>query len=127
MILDRRHTQTAMPRRPKHPTFSDPAIALIAGRFKLLSEPTRLKLLMALEGGEQNVTELVRSVQATQANVSRHLQALAEAGVLSRRKAGVTVYYAVADPGIFELCRHVCGSLRRRLAEQAKASRWFGR
>ncbi|MHB8519471.1 MAG: ArsR/SmtB family transcription factor [Limisphaerales bacterium] len=116
-----------MPKRPKRPAFPEPAIELIAARFKLLSEPTRLKLLMALESGEHNVTELVRSVQATQANVSRHLQALAEVGVLSRRKTGVTVYYAIADPSIFELCRQVCGSLRKRLAEQAKASRWFGR
>jgi len=41
---------------------------------------------------------------------------LHEAGVVARRKAGNQVYYRVADPGVFELCESVCGSMQRQVA-----------
>ncbi len=98
---------------------SDEALALIARRFALLAEPMRLRLLHALFAGELNVNALVEASGGTQANVSRHLQALADAGVLSRRKEGLQVYYAIADPSIFELCELVCGTLERQHAQRA--------
>ena len=99
----------------------DQALELIAARFRVLSEASRLRLLAALEAGERNVSELVSDTGLTQANVSRHLAVLTEAGLLSRRKDGLSVYYAIADPSIFDLCEHVCGSLQRRLQANAKA------
>lgn len=81
----------------------------------------RLRLLIALEHGEQNVSRLVELTGANQANVSRHLQTLAEAGIVGRRKEGLNVYYFIADPGIFDLCENVCGSLRKRYGSQARA------
>lgn len=98
---------------------SDEALALIARRFAVLSEPTRLRLLHALFEGELSVGALVNRVGGTQANVSRHLQTLAHAHILSRRKEGLQVFYAIADPSIFKLCELVCGSLEKRLAKQA--------
>ena len=97
------------------------ALELIASRFRVLGEPMRLKLLIALEAGERNVGQLVDATGATQANVSRHLQTLAEAGILGRRKEGLNVIYFVADPSIFRLCDQVCGSLQKRLDQQARA------
>lgn len=99
---------------------SDDALALIAGRFKALSEPSRLKLIIALERGERTVTDLVAATGLAQANVSRHLQTLAEAGILARRKEGLTVIYAIADPAIFDLCDRVCGDVQKRLRQQAR-------
>lgn len=98
---------------------SDAAIELIAGRFRVLSEPSRLKLLMALEKGEKSVTELAQSTGATQTNVSRQLSILTTAGLLSRRKSGLSVLYRIADPGIFEMCGHVCRSLQKKLSQQS--------
>jgi len=108
-----------------HPRLSEEALTLIAARFKVLSEPIRLKLIIALEEGERNVTELVEATGNTQTNVSRQLQVLAEAGILSRRKAGVSVFYRIADPAIFDLCRHVCGGLQREFRRKGEASKMF--
>ena len=101
------------------------AVELIAARFKVLSEPVRLRLIMALEGGERTVGQLVEATGTSQTNVSRHLQALAGAGVLSRRKEGIQAYYRIADPTIFQLCDHVCGSLARQFDLQAESARLF--
>jgi ArsR family transcriptional regulator len=98
---------------------SDEALELVARRFAVLAEPMRLRLMQALIDGEKNVTELVESTGGTQANVSRHLQTLTAAHMLARRKEGLQVFYAIADPSIFELCEVVCGSLAKQLAKQA--------
>lgn len=95
------------------------ALEMIAGRFRVLSEASRLKLIIALEEGERNVSALVEATGLTQANVSRQLQALTEAGILGRRKEGLNVIYHIADTSIFEMCDHVCGSLQRRIEGQA--------
>lgn len=98
---------------------TDGAIELVARRFAVLSDPMRLKLVHCLFEGEKNVTQLVHATQGTQANVSRHLQTLTNAGVLSRRKEGLMVYYFIADSSLFQLCELVCGSLEKQLANQA--------
>ena len=104
-----------------HPiALTDEALELIAARFRVLSEPTRLKLLVALEEGEKNVTELVNATGATQTNVSRQLGVLTNAGLLARRKSGLSVFYHIADPGIFDLCSHVCNSLQNRIRKESQ-------
>lgn len=95
------------------------ALALIADRFRVLGEPMRLKLITALKTGERNVSELIADTGARQANVSRHLHTLVQSGILSRRKSGLNVYYFISDPTVFELCEHVCGSIQKRLIQQA--------
>jgi DNA-binding transcriptional ArsR family regulator len=99
-----------------HP-LPDELAELIARRFKLLGEPTRIKLLDRLRGGDASVQQLAAAVGTTQQNVSKHLGALAEAGVLGRRKQGNFVYYSVVDDAIWQLCDDVCGSVERRLSE----------
>lgn len=64
------------------------AYAVMARRFAVLAESTHLQLLHALIDEEKNVTEMVELTRGTLANVSRHLQTLAQANLLTRRKAG---------------------------------------
>lgn len=104
-------------RRPKR-ELSDVALHLIAHRFKVLAEPMRLKILHALWDGERTVGDLVIATNALQANISKHLGVLQQAGLVSRRKEGVSVYYRICDETVFELCEVVCASLHDRLATQ---------
>lgn len=99
----------------------DLALEMIANRFKALSEVSRLKLIIALEEGEKNVSRLMDETGLGQANVSRHLQTLLDAGILARRRDGVTVFYSIADPAIFKMCELVCGGLSKKMDAQANA------
>ena len=100
---------------------TDEALAMIAHRFTVLGEPMRLRLLHTLFDGEKSVGSLAETTKGTQANVSRHLQTLANAGLLTRRKEGLQVFYAIADPSIFPLCELVCGSLEKQHAQRVDA------
>jgi ArsR family transcriptional regulator len=97
------------------------ALELIAARFRVLSEPMRLRILHALGGGEMTVTQLIEALDAGQPNVSKHLGVLLDAGVVARRKEGLNSFYSIADESIFQLCELVCSSIDDRLAAQRKA------
>ncbi|HUA10907.1 MAG TPA: metalloregulator ArsR/SmtB family transcription factor [Solirubrobacteraceae bacterium] len=99
-----------------HP-IPEPLLELVAQRFRVLSEPMRIKLLDRLRDGDATVGELQAALGASQQNVSKHLAILHEAGMVSRTKDGTHVRYAISDPGIFELCDQVCGGVRRQLQE----------
>ena len=109
-----------MAKAKKDPAMTEEALGRVARRFAVLSEPMRLRLLHALFDGEKPVNALVEETGGTQANVSRHLQTLAEAGLLARRKEGLQVFYSIADPSIFTLCELVCGSLEKQHAAKAE-------
>ena len=95
--------------------FSEEAFERVAERFKILSEPMRLKLIYALMDGEKTVSELVEETGGLQANVSKHLGMLLDAGVVGRRKQGLNAYYRITDSSVYELCDTVCGSIQKRL------------
>ena len=98
----------------EHP-LPDELAERIAGRFRALSEPIRVKLLDRLYEGPASVQELTEHVGSTQQNVSKHLGLLRQTGIVRRRKAGNHVYYSIADEGVYALCEIVCGSLRDEL------------
>lgn len=100
--------------------FPDSLLDLIAARFRLLGEPLRLKLLAALASGERNVGELVTLTGAGQPNVSKHLSALTQSGLVRRHKVGTSIYYAVADPTVLTLCDVVCTGIQQRFAAQVR-------
>jgi DNA-binding transcriptional ArsR family regulator len=99
----------------QHP-LPDDLVDLIAQRFRVLSEPTRIKLLDRLREGEASVLELTAAIGTTEQNVSKQLGVLRRAGMVRRRKRGNFSYYSIADVGVFALCEQVCGSLERDFA-----------
>ena len=100
---------------------TEEAYGAVAERFRVLGEPLRLKLLDRLRTGECTVGELAEATGTSQPNASRHLSTLARAGMVVRRRAGTTVYYAIADPSVFDLCEIVCGGIERHLERRSRA------
>jgi DNA-binding transcriptional ArsR family regulator len=98
----------------EHP-LRDDVVELIARRFRVLADPTRIKLLDRLRTGEASVQELCDAVGSTQQNVSKHLGILTAAGIVSRRREGNSIRYRVLDEGVFRLCEDVCGSIEQHL------------
>ncbi len=97
----------------------------LAEYFSVLGEPTRLRILNLLRDGEKCVQDLVEQTSTSQANVSKHLKVMVQAGILSRRSEGNQAYYKVEDELIFELCNLVCDRLARRIELQARKFRAF--
>lgn len=94
------------------------ALSQVADYFKVLSEVSRLQVLCCLKTGAKNVTEIIAETGLGQANVSKHLRILAQAGIVKRTPQGVSVIYEIADPILFQLCDLVCDRLTMRLQEQ---------
>lgn len=99
-----------------HP-LPDSLAELIAQRFRVIGEPTRIRLLDRLRAGEASVQELTDALGTSQQNVSKHLGVLAQAGIVGRRKDGNLSLYRIVDESVFALCEQVCGSLAQQFAE----------
>ncbi len=95
----------------------------VAEKFRMLSDPTRLAILRALMAGEKNVGRVVAETKQNQANVSKHLKMLTEAGMVRRRKEGLQVFYEVNDPLIEQLCTLVCGTILEEAKVEVERSR----
>jgi DNA-binding transcriptional ArsR family regulator len=63
--------------------------------FQTLADPTRLRIVEALAGGEQAVGDLVRAVDIDQSGVSRHLRILGDAGFVAMRPDGARRLYSL--------------------------------
>ncbi|GAB1540567.1 metalloregulator ArsR/SmtB family transcription factor [Scytonema sp. NUACC21] len=103
------------------PPKTDPAVLVaVADYFKVLSEVSRLQILTCLKSGPMNVMEIAEATSLGQANLSKHLKVLTQAGVLSRQPKGTSAYYEIADPMIFDLCELVCDRISERVQQQAE-------
>lgn len=71
--------------------------------LKALAQPTRLKIIDFLRDGERCVCEIFPAIGEEQSNTSRHLNMMLLAGVLSRRKEGLKIYYAIKHPEILTI------------------------
>jgi len=99
-------------------TIPDEFLDLMAEKFRMLSDPTRLAILRALMAGERSVGQVVEDTGRNQANVSKHLKMLAESGLIVRRKEGLQVFHRIADPLVEQLCALVCETIARQTREE---------
>jgi len=86
-----------------------------AAILKALAHPNRLRILEALRRGEKCNCELGPLLNLEQSNLSRHLQALVEAGLLEARKEGVRVMYAVRDASVFKILQGVSEMVKKQI------------
>ena len=74
--------------------------------------PIRLATIDFLRDGEQCVCDIAESVGAKRSNVSRHLGMLLRAGIVSQRKDGLKMMYALRTPCVLNFMKCVEGVLR---------------
>lgn len=82
---------------------SDDAIAVMAARFKAISEPSRLKILLALSAGELCVEHITKAVGGNQSAVSHQLKTLKDNKIVKARRNGKQVMYSIADGHIMTM------------------------
>ncbi|MGZ4866587.1 MAG: ArsR/SmtB family transcription factor [Candidatus Angelobacter sp.] len=97
---------------------TDAMTEVVARRFRTLGEPMRLRILQALEDGEKPVSDIVELLEASQPNISKHLKALCQEGLVNRRRDGLNICYSIADPMVFSLCYLICRSAAQRTRSQ---------
>lgn len=90
---------------------------------KALSNPHRLEILEALAQGERSVDGLAKAVQLPIANTSHHLQALRDGALVTSRKEGQQVIYALSDDAIPAIIVGIRGVAERHLAEVGRIVR----
>ena len=86
---------------------------------KAFADPSRVRILAALRGQELCVCELCDALDATQSTLSTHLQVIRNAGLVSARKQGKWMYYAIAPKAerlVDSLFQSFASSLKRDAA-----------
>ena len=104
--------------------------------LKAAGEPTRLRVLALLFGGDLTVTDLTEILGQSQPRISRHLKLLTEAGLVERFQEGAWAYFRLSGDGrSHALARHIVESVsasdpllsrdgeRLRAVKQARAAR----
>lgn len=71
--------------------------------LKAMAHPVRIRTLEILRQGEVTVAEVKAQVDADVANLSQHLAVLRNAGIVTARKAGLNVLYAVKDVEVYTI------------------------
>lgn len=75
----------------------------LAATFGILGDPTRLKMVMALRGGEMCVCDIAACLGVTESAVSHQLRRLFDRALVRRRREGRCLYYRLDDEHVFEL------------------------
>lgn len=72
-------------------------VTLAADAFRMLADPTRIRILWALLQGETSVNCLAELVEASPSGVSQHLAKLRLAGLVHGRREGTFMYYTAGN------------------------------
>lgn len=100
--------------------------------FKAVADPTRLRILGLLLGGELCVCHIHENLRIPQPKTSRHLAYLRRAGLVEARKRGLWVYYRLADPRdelgqtLLDAIHHCIGHLTTIRQDRARLERKTG-
>jgi len=82
---------------------------------KALADENRLRMLMALQGGEECVCRITELMGLAMSTVSKHLSILYQAGLVNARKEGRWVYYSLPGKGASIAAREALAWVRRSL------------
>lgn len=83
----------------------DDDLQKVCNIFRVLSEPSRMKIVWALREGEMCVYHIVEACGGNQSAVSHQLRVLKDNGVIKCRREGQNILYSIADGHIEEILK----------------------
>lgn len=89
-------------------------IEQVSQLFKVLSDPTRLKILLSLKAGEKNVTAIAEAVSMEQSAVSHQLKLLRENRVVKSRREGKAILYSLDDEHVIDILQETFEHIEHR-------------
>ena len=95
----------------------DDLMERVTRRMQAFGDPTRIRLIFALEEHDASVQQLADELELVHRNVSHGLNVLYREGLVSRRKVGTSVIYALADYSACQLIRHATEGVRAQIEE----------
>ncbi len=108
------------PHEPPHapvPPVPDDVLESVSALFRAIGEPARMRLLVALSGGEHCVTDLAERLAEPLPAVSHRLRLLRAERLVVRRRDGRHVYYALADHHVVDLITNALAHASEHLEE----------
>jgi len=102
-MLDRCTADEHVGEPVRKPLVDDAALDRASGLFRAIGEPARLRILSRLAQGEMCVTELAASEQESLSTISQRLRVLRAEHLITRRRRGKHINYALADQHVMDL------------------------
>lgn len=97
-VIHKQVVDQVLKKMPNENTFDQ-----LAYLFKLIGDPTRCRILFALDQYEMCVCDLANVLNMTKSSISHQLATLKKSRVVKSRKSGKEVYYTLDDDHIFKL------------------------
>ena len=89
--------------RAKAEAIAENDMARLALTYKIMGDPTRLKIIMALRGGEMCVCDIAAFLGLSESAVSHQLRRMRESSLVRSRRDGQILYYSLDDNHVLEL------------------------
>jgi DNA-binding transcriptional ArsR family regulator len=89
-------------------------IKQVSQLYKVLSDPTRLRILLLLKEGEHNVTEISEQLGMEQSAVSHQLKLLRDSRVVKARREGKTIFYTLDDHHVIDILNQTFEHIEHR-------------
>ena len=103
MYIDREMAHQASVQRAREGILSSIEVEKMCKIFHVLSEPSRLKIVLALMKGEMCVYHLAEVCDATVSGVSHQLRIMRDNGIVRAKRFGKNVEYSIADGHVYEM------------------------
>ena len=89
--------------RAKEEAIPERELDRLASTYRVLGDPTRLKIVMALREGEMCVCDLAAFLGVSESAVSHQLRRLRDLALVKRRREGQVLFYALDDHHVTDL------------------------
>ena len=81
----------------------EPELDRLASTYKVLGDPTRLRIVMALRDVEMCVCDLAAFLRVSESAVSHQLRRLKDSALVKKRREGQVIYYSLDDDHVADL------------------------